>query len=105
MYSTNSITRVTSDDPIDGQKHGSAYYPIIDYQVSNLVGQVMTQLEVTALNEVQLKALKSIFNQLLYGWFEEVKDNSRTAGVKYLHPFWIVDGDIVYAKSIDKLSK
>lgn len=93
------------DSPVDGKSHGSATYPLIDYQVSNLVGKVLTQLELMPLSEVQLSAAKSVFNEIIHNWFEDVKDNSRTAATKYLHPFWVVDGEIVYAESTDKLNK
>lgn len=96
---------ISIDSPEDGKEHGSATYPLIDFQVSNLVGQVMTQLESMPLTEVQLKAAKSIFNNILYGWFEDVKSNSRTAATKHLHPFWVVDGEIVRAKSAQNLNK
>ena len=94
-----------TDSPVDGKEHGSAHYPIIDYQVSNLVGKVLTQLELMPLSEVQLKAAKSIFNEMLRNWFEDIKDNSRTASTKHLHPFWVVDGEIVYANSINEINK
>ncbi len=73
---------------IDG--NGDWYYNISPNQVSNLVGQVLTQLEAMGLPESQLKANKAIFNRMVYGWFEEVKDNCRTSSLEVTKPFELI---------------
>lgn len=88
----NSIAGLDVVQTVDGD--GEWIYGIADYQVSSLVGQILTQLEAMGLSESQLKANKSVFNRMVYGWFEEVKDNCRTAAMDELTPLNIKrDGD------------
>lgn len=68
---------------VDGD--GDWVYPTNHDALKSLVGQLLTQLEAMGLNSTQLKATKSIFNRVVYGWFEAVKDNCRTAAPLSAH--------------------
>lgn len=85
-YKGSSEIEVTQK--VDGD--GEWQYGISPFQVSNLVGQVLTQLETMGLSESQLKASKAVFNRMIYGWFEEVKENCRTSSLEVTKPVEII---------------
>jgi len=55
------------------------YYPINHYLLRNLLGQILTQVEAMNLSGQSEKALKAIFTQMAWRWFDEVTENSITS--------------------------
>ncbi len=58
------------------------YFPIDHRQVRDILGQILTQVEAMNLNDKSEKALKAIFTQMIWRWFDEVMDNSSTSSEK-----------------------
>lgn len=54
-------------------------YPIDYSSVKDLIRGVLTVIEATGMNSQQTKAVKSLLNQAVYGWFEGVQRNAETA--------------------------
>lgn len=82
---------VTSTLPLVSREDGAGewYYSIQEVQLKDLLGQLLTQLEASGMDTGQLTANKSIVRRLVHTWFEDVKDNCRTASIKQLTPFVI----------------
>ena len=52
-------------------------YPIDYLSVKGLVRKLLTLVEATGMSSQQAKAVKSLVNQTVYGWFEDEQENDR----------------------------
>lgn len=75
------------------------WYPIQKFQVSNLLGQVLTQLDAMNLSPDATKANRNIFIQMMWRWFDEVMDNSVTSADDRITPIKIVTNKSVQLSS------
>lgn len=73
--------------------HGEPRTSFLRYQHGDLVGKVLTQLELMPLNEVQLKAAKSVFSNILYNWYGSLVTDSERATHPGAKQFWLVNED------------
>lgn len=62
---------------VDPEKYDRYYFPISVKQVEDLLGKTLTQLEVMNLRNE--KATKDVFRQLIWGWYNNVQENSLTS--------------------------
>lgn len=79
-----------SKSKVDGNMV-QASYPIQYFQVSNLLGQILTLVDMLGLSEGQEKSCKDMVTQTTHRWFDRVVENSETASVEELKPMFIPD--------------
>jgi hypothetical protein len=73
------------------QDYEDLYFPIDHNQIRSLLGQVLTQVEAMNLQPQNEKAVKAIFTQMLWRWFDEVMENSITSAHGCIAPLKIKD--------------
>ena len=62
------------------------WFPIDHFQIRNLLGQTLTQIEAMNLSQQAEKATKAIFTQMFWRWFDEVMANSVTSSDGIIAP-------------------
>lgn len=70
---SNRIVR--SDGP------GTHLYPAAEEQVKNLVYGMIEVVDAFGMSASQTRSVKSLVAQRIFGWFEDVQENSRGAGI------------------------
>lgn len=76
---------------VDPEKERQYYFPINTNQVEDLLGKVLTQLEVMNLRNE--KATKDVFRQLLWQWYGTVQENSLRSYQNCLAPIFSYSED------------
>lgn len=71
---------------VDVGKERQYHYPINVSQVENLLGNILTQLEVMNLRNE--KATKDVFRQLVWRWYDNAQENSITSYQNCLAPIF-----------------
>lgn len=66
------------------------WFPTNYYMFQTFEGKLMTHLEALGLPDKQEKATKDIFRQLMWDFYSDITENSRTAATEKLHPI-VVD--------------
>lgn len=67
------------------------YFPINHYQIRDILGKILTQVEAMNLQPKSESATKIIFTQMVWRWFDEVMSNSATSSQGCIAPIKIVD--------------
>jgi hypothetical protein len=78
-HSIAGVIRTDFDADPDGSRRASdALTPVIECdRINNLVGRLLTQIDATFSDPEQRKAMKDLFTQIAWGWYEGQTDQLR----------------------------
>lgn len=73
-----------------GKNADDYYFPVNQYQVSQLLGKLLTHIDAMGLPERAEKANKDLVRQSFWKWWDEAKDNSLTSYRGCIAPIEVV---------------